>query len=226
MKLMPIVLRYSVWTAASVVLAIFAGCAHDPAVTSAAPVAASAASAAAVPPPVATPPSTAAYTGRFVSDCMSVSDQLLYRDVLELTPRDPGGVDVQYTKVFYSNEACTADSLIVSMAQPLARWDLQETVTVDGQKVDRVIITLRAGKLNVKVPPQAKHKVTESDDTITLYLGKDNKDPVPVTRATEASTDKDLLQIKDGKLHMGESQSPKIDGYPSALSKDMVFLKL
>lgn len=226
MKLMPILRRCSVLTTASVVLAIVAGCAHDPASTSAAPAAASAASAAAVATPVATPPSTAAYTGRFVSDCMSVSDQLLYRDVLELTPRDPGAVDVQYTKVFYGNEACTANSLIVSMAQPLARWDLQETVTVDGQKVDRVIISLRAGKLSLKVPPQAKHKVTESDDLITLYLGKDNKDPIPVTRATEESTDKDLVLIKDGQLLMGDSPSPKIDGYPTALSKDTVFRKL
>lgn len=227
MKLSTLVHCFSVSSTATVLLALVAGCAQGTA-PSAAPVAAAvpAASAAAPAAPVAPSSSAATYTGRFVSDCMSISDQLYYRDVLELTPGNPKSVDTQYTKVFYDAEACTADHLVVSLAQPLARWDLQDTVKVDGQEVDRIVVTLRAGPLSVKIPPKSKHKVTESDDTITLYMGKDGKEPVPVSRLTEGSTDKDLLLIKDGKLTMGDSQSPKIDGYPSALSKDTVFLKL
>lgn len=222
MKLMPILRRCSVSTTASVVLLISAGCAQGtaPAPATGVPVAAVASTAAPSAPAAAAIPSTAAYTGRFVSDCMTIADELHYNDVMDLTPRDNGGVDAQYTKVFYGADSCAPDTRIVSVALPLTRWDLQETVTVGGQKVERVLVTLQAGKLSAQIAPKAK--ITETDESITMHIGKDN---IPVARATEGSVDKDLRLIKDGKLYMGDPESPVIDGYPSALSKDLVFVK-
>jgi hypothetical protein len=212
--------------ATALALVIFSGCAYStgPAQAGAAPAAAAPASAvasAAAEPKAATAPAASPYEGRFESECNTLDPEgLHYNDVMELSTSGKV-VTALYSKVFYGSDTCAPNTLIATVSLPPTRWDLEGSATVGGKLVDHVTVTLTAGKLSAKAAPTGK--ITETDDTLVIYYGKDAK--VPITRLTEASVDKDLRLISKGQMWIGDIESPKIGGYPSALDQNSVFKK-
>ena len=169
-------------------------------------------------PPVPVEPA-AAYSGRFESGCaMLVENTLYFNDTVELKPQGRT-VKAVYRKGFFSKPGCEVSGLIATLTLPEATWELQDQVDIDGQRVDRVVVTLQTGLLSAEVAPTGK--ITETEKAIILHYGKDQK--VPVTRLTEGSVDKDLRKVTAKQLFIGDIESPKKDGYPSALEANLVF---
>ena len=205
-------LRRSALTGLLVALGLSAGCAGT---ATQAPAAATSAS---VPSATATP----LYDGRYESDCAVLDEAgLFFNDVIDL--RTEGRiVRATYRKLFYGQAGCPDASRMVTVSLPEATWSLDDQVTLNGETVDRVTVTLQTGKLMADIAPGAK--ATETADEIVLVFGKGSR--IPVTRLTEGSVDKDLRRVTADKLYIGDAESPKQDGYPTALDTGLVFTRV
>ena len=149
---------------------------------------------------------TAAYSGRYVSMCATMTDDGLRTvDVLTLKPVDGHTVSAGMSKVFFFGDDCVDDTIIGVLTIPTATWQFDGSAKVGERTVDRVTVQLPEGP--IKVSGQGKTKIAASIEQankfITIHYGKDQK--LALSELAAASADKDLRWLDKDHLYMGDA---------------------
>lgn len=156
-----------------------------------------------------------AYSGRFESGCDKMAEGMYTRDQMDLRPSGPQ-VLASYHKAFYDQADCPAAALMATLHLPPATWTFDGQAVVEGQRVDRVTVSLTEGLITATAGDRAD-RLRETDDSWVLVLGQE---PVPISKQSPASNDKDLRSLVKGRLLIGDPDSAGADGYPRALMKN------
>lgn len=151
------------------------------------------------------------YNGLFVSGCDNIAEGLYTRDLMTLEQHDEQ-VNATYDKAFYVTDDCKDKSLLVTLRLPPVTWKLEGQTQIKGKPVDRVTVHLRGGMIKATVAQT--DKVTETEDTVILKVGDED---VPINKMAERSVDRDLRQLINNQLRLGDPESLDAAGYPQSL---------
>lgn len=170
-------------------------------------------------------PPAQAYQGRFQSDCRAIATDLHGQDIVEIKPgaagKEGSAVTAHYRQSLFAKSDCAASSLIVTLNLPPVTWTFDGTATVGGKKVDLVTVTGSAGMLTATIAQPAR--VTDTDENVVIRIGKDQQ--TFVGKSVDASTDKELRRLEAGTLYMGNTPPLDAQGYPTALTDGLRFMR-
>ena len=154
------------------------------------------------------------YNGLFVSGCDNIAEGLYTRDLMTLKQKGKQ-VDAKYDKAFYTADGCSHGAWLVTMHLPAVTWTIEDTVKIDGEAVDRITSNTAAGEITVTAGQADKVKETPTDWLLTI-----GTEQLPIQKKTEALIQKDLRQVRQNRLLLGDPDPLGPDGYPEALLRN------
>lgn len=154
------------------------------------------------------------YNGLFVSGCDNIAEGLYTRDLMTLKQKGKQ-VDAKYDKAFYTADGCSREALLVTMHLPAVTWTIEDKVKIDGEAVDRITSSTAAGEITVTAGQADKVKETPTDWLLTI-----GTEQLPIQKKTEALVQKDLRQVRQNRLLLGDPDPLGPDGYPEALLRN------